>query len=102
VTYCLKLPNQWHIHSVFHASLLAPYLETKTHSSNFPQPSPDSIEGEEQYEVEAIAAHRKRGRGYQYLMKWSGYPSNKNTWQSSKDLKEVQEILSSYNLMHHL
>jgi hypothetical protein len=59
VTYHLKLLNQWHIHPVFHTSLLSPYLETKTHGPNFPQPPPDLIEGEEQYEVKAIAAHRK-------------------------------------------
>ena len=102
VTYRLKLPNQWRIHPVFHASLLSPYRETETHGPNFPQPPPDLIEGEERYEVESIAAHRKRGRGYHYLVKWTGYPSSENTWQSSEDLKGAQEILEEYNRSHHL
>jgi len=59
VTYRLKLPDQWWIHPVFYASILSPYLETKTHSPNFLQPSPDFIEGEEEYEVKAIIVHRK-------------------------------------------
>jgi len=38
VTYHLKLPNQWWIRDVFHASLLSPYCETKTHGPNFMKP----------------------------------------------------------------
>ena len=102
VTYKLKLPNQWRIHPVFHASLLSPYHETDTHGPNFPQPPPDLIEGEEQYEVELIAAHRKRGRGNQYLVKWTGYPSSENTWQSEEGLKEAREILEEYKHSHNL
>jgi len=59
ITYHLKLPDQWQIHPVFHASLLSLYQETETHGPNFPQPPPDLIEGEEEYEVEVIIAHRK-------------------------------------------
>jgi hypothetical protein len=59
VTYHLKLPNQWHIHPVFHASLLSPYLETETHGPNFLQPPSVLIEGGRTIQVEVIAAHRK-------------------------------------------
>ena len=54
VVYQLKLPPQWTIHPVFHASLLTPYVETNEHGANYTRPPPDMIEGEEQYEVEAI------------------------------------------------
>jgi len=54
VVYQLKLPPQWTIHPVFHASLLTPYVETSEHGTNYTRPPPDMIEGEEQYEVEAI------------------------------------------------
>jgi len=102
ITYCLKLPDQWQIHPVFHTSLLSPYQETETHRPNFPQPPPDLIKGEEEYEVEAIIAHRKRGKGHRYLVKWTGYPSSENSWQSSDDLKGAPEILEEYNLAHNL
>jgi len=54
VVYRLRLPPQWNIHPVFHASLLMPYIETMEHGENYLRPPPDMIEGEELYEVEAI------------------------------------------------
>ena len=102
VTYHLELPHQWRIHPVFHASLLSPYRETDAYGPNFPQPPPDLIEGEEEFEVEAIITHRKRGRGYQFLIKWVGYPSSDNTWETEGHLKGAQEILSEYKLIHQL
>ena len=35
VAYELELPPQWCIHSVFHASLLTPYVETQAHGPNY-------------------------------------------------------------------
>jgi hypothetical protein len=69
VTYKLILPQQWRIHPVFHATLLSPYRETPAHGPNFPQPPPDRVQGEEQYEVEAILAHKQTRGELQYLVK---------------------------------
>lgn len=56
--YCLKLPEQWRIHNIFHTSLLSPYVETETHRKAFLQPPPEVIEGEEEHEIEVIVSHR--------------------------------------------
>ena len=49
LTYRLKLPPQWHIHPVFHASLLTPFIENEVHGPNYSMPPPDLIDGEEEY-----------------------------------------------------
>jgi hypothetical protein len=81
VAYRLELPTSWRIHDVFHASLLSPYIETASHGPNFTRPPPDLINGEEEYEVEAIINHRHHGRSrqLQYLIKWKRYPHSDNT-----------------------
>jgi len=57
VAYRLVLPLSWGIHDVFHSLLLLPYKETAAHGPNFTRPPPDLIEGEEEYEVEAVINH---------------------------------------------
>ena len=55
--YKLQLPEQWKIFPVFHTCLLSPYKATEAHSPSYSEPPPDIIEGEEEYEIEAIMGH---------------------------------------------
>jgi len=57
VAYRLKLPTNWRIHNVFHASLLTPYHKMQAHGPNFTQPPPDLIDREDKYKVDQIVAH---------------------------------------------
>src|SRR5229473_1922943 len=101
VVYQLRLPPQWNIHPVFHASLLTPYIETKEHGKNFTRPPPDMIEGEAEYEVEAIQAHHYQRRKLQYLIKWKGYPESNNTWEPADNMCAVQ-LIRKYHVTHPL
>ena len=103
LNYRLDLPRHWNIHPVFHASLLVPYHETDTHGPNHPRPPPDLIDGEEEYEVEAILGHKKiRGR-YRYLIKWRGYSAAENSWEPEENLLPgAEETLSAYKKAKHL
>ena len=85
------------IHPIFHASELSSYRETEIHGPNYPEPPPDIIGGEEEYEIEAILAHKGNVKGRRrFLVSWKGYPSSENSWLPEKELKNAQEVLKTY------
>jgi len=102
VTYRLKLPTSWRIHNVFHATLLRPYKENEIYGENYTEPPPELLEGEEVYEVETILNHRKRGRGYQYYVKWRGYPISDASWEPEHVFSDDGDTLIQYKRRHHL
>ena len=55
--YKLQLSEQWKIFPVFHTYLLSLYKATKAHSPSYLEPSPNIIEGVEEYKIEAIIGH---------------------------------------------
>ena len=54
VVYQLNIPQHWHIHNIFHISLLSPYVETQTHGPNFEELPPDLVEEQPEWEVQEI------------------------------------------------
>ena len=102
VTYQLKLPESWKIHKVFHATLLCPYKENEVYGENYPWPLPDIENGEEVYEVEQVLKHRRRGRGYEYRVKWAGYPITEALWEPKSSFTGAVEILQEYQECHQL
>ena len=102
VTYWINLPESWKIHNVFHASLLRQYKETEVYGANYPRPPPEIEEGEEIYEVESILKHHQRGRGYQYFIKWSGYPISEASWEPEHMFSEDGNLLKHYKEWHHI
>jgi hypothetical protein len=100
VNYRLELPTQWSIHPVFHIDLLTPYKETIMHGPNFTRPTPELVDGEEEYSVEKIldSRHFGRRRRLQYLVKWEGYPDVENMWVDKDDVfadDKVREFKAS-------
>ena len=90
------------IHPVFHASLLSTFKHNDIYRENFIQPPPDLIEGQPEYEVEAIISHRKSGKGRAFLVKWKGYSSSENTWEPERNLSNAKELLKRYKERHQL
>ena len=98
----LKLPESWKIHKVFHATLLCPYKENEVYGENYPQPLPDVEDGEEVYEAEQVLKHRRRGQGYEYLVKWAGYPITEALWEPKSSFTGAAEISKEYQEHHQL
>ena len=72
------------------------------YGENYPRPPPEIEDGEEVYEVEAILKHRRRGRGYQYYVKWTGYPITEASWEPEQGLAGASDLLATYKQQHQL
>ena len=72
-TYQPKLPPQWKIHNIFHATLLTCYKEMALNGSHYQEPAPELIDGQPEWEVEYIMRVRKRCNQLQYLVRWKGF-----------------------------
>ena len=94
VTYKLSLPLTWNIHPVFHTDLLTPYWETPFHGENYQRPLAELVQGQEEYEVEAVLGerHYRRKKKRQYLVKWRGYPDSNNKWVDHTDMHAPEAI----------
>jgi hypothetical protein len=103
VIFQLELPHQWKIHNVFHASLLTLYIKTELHGPNYPEPPPDIVEGDPEFEVEQIVNSRQVGKRktLQYKICWKGYSPAHDSWEPATQvhapdlIKEFQKIRSS-------
>jgi hypothetical protein len=58
------------------------------------------IDGDIEFEVETILSHRdkKRGRGTtrEYLVKWTGYGPEHNTWEPERHLSNCPDSIKAY------
>ena len=96
--FCLRIPSQWKIHPVFHASLLTSYKETSEHRLNFLRPPPDLIDREEEYKVEAVLGHRGRAGPHTFLIRWKGYSAAEDTWEPERNLDNAQLLIEKYKI----
>lgn len=71
--YELSLPRSIQIHPIFHISLLEPALPRAQFDKT------TELEDEEEYGVEKILDHRRKGLQTECLVKWKGYGNNENT-----------------------
>ena len=96
----LTLSESVNLHPVFNVSQLRPYIYP---SGVFPgrtiDPSPPVVvDGDDEYEVEAVLGHRDAGRQRrrEYLVKWKGYSALHNTWERAENLQNAEEEVDRY------
>ena len=59
-------------------------------------PSPIVVDGEEEFEVEAILRHKGSGARRLYQVLWKGYPITKASWEPESHLHNTPQILEEY------
>jgi hypothetical protein len=83
--------------------LLTPYKETKLYGNNETRPPPNLVQGNKEFEVEAILTHRLyKNHETRYLIKWKGYDTSENTWEPESNLNNAEEELDNYKKHHNL
>ena len=89
------------IYPVFHVNLLISYKVTAEYGIPFKSLAPETIDGQEEYEVNEILAKRRHEckPQCQYLVSWKGYPGSDNFWVSKDDLHAL-ELLQEFCTTH--
>ena len=95
----MDLPSTLKVHPVFHVSLRRGYKDTPEYRFKAP-PLPEVIDGELEYEVEAILAHRQEGNSREYLISWKGYTPDDDTWEPEHHLQNCPQLLKDYKSKH--
>ena len=93
----LKLPKKMARHHTFPISILEPYRTSTLPGRHQSPPPPEIVEGEDEYEVEAIADSRKFRGKVQYYVKWKGYPPEEMTWEPWESLEGCAETLREFH-----
>ena len=72
MAYGLDLAPTWRIYLFFHVSNLKRFHLSKEFKREERPPSPVVVDGEEDYEVEAILKYKGKGARRLYLVMWKG------------------------------
>ena len=86
------------IHPVFHISLLRDFEDNGLRQ----QPPPVEVEGQYEYQIEAIVGHRTFWGQPQYYVSFVGYDASENVWLAEEQLSNAKELLSEYQSVHGL
>jgi transposase InsO family protein len=100
VAYRVALPPDVRVHPVFHVSFLSPFHENTFQGRQPPPPPPDIIEGQEEWEVEAVMDSRKkpgRGRRYEWLIKWKGYGLEEMSWEPWENVRNAENLVKAFH-----
>jgi hypothetical protein len=94
--YTLELPNSPNTYPTYHASVLKPHPPNDPSlfpSREFAQPQPIlTTDGLEEFFIQEIIDSRQRGKGWQYLVQWTGYRPEHNRWLAGSSLDKCAAL----------
>jgi hypothetical protein len=103
VAYRVALPPHVKAHNVFHVSLLSPFRQDTFGGRQPPPPEPERIDGELEWEVEAILDSRKkpgRGDGCLWLVKWKGYGFEEASWEPWENVRNAEALVKAFHVTY--
>lgn len=96
--YRLRLPEiMSKVHSVFHVSVLKKHSPDMIEERQQAPPYPVEIEGEEEWEVEAILDKRLRNKKIEYLISWKGYGRLEDSWEPESNVTNSKLLINKFN-----
>jgi len=91
----LKLPALFKIHNVINVFRIHPYHPPAAGQSTIP-PEPVVIEGTPQYKVEEIPDSWLKHGKLEFLVKWSRYTDDYNTWEPEANCANSHDIINEF------
>ena len=103
--YTLDFPPTIRVHKTVNVSALKRFRAPSALDQDSLNTPPDAVDvkGDTHFEIETILRHRKRGRGFQFLVKWLGYPDHDSSWLPARRLVDsASDLLRDYKSKHGL
>ncbi|KAL4260718.1 hypothetical protein AB1N83_011879 [Pleurotus pulmonarius] len=94
-SYTLNMPNAGNTFPTFHGVLLRKFTPNDAElfpSHELERPSAVTLDGEEEWLVEAIVDERKGRRGSEYLVRYRGYGAEEDRWLPRKDVEDLEAL----------
>jgi hypothetical protein len=99
-SFKLDLPKTMKIHPVFHVNLLEKYTQDEIPGRIPVALPPVEVEGESEFEVEAIVDSKVVRKKLQYLIHWKGYTVMDRTWEPAANLAHSEDLISRFHQTH--
>ena len=92
------LQSMSRLHPVFPVvKLLASPPDPISGRWSHPPLDPVLVDGEEEYEVEAVINSHMFRRWLQYLVQWKGYSYKHNSWEDATDVHSLELVVEFYS-----
>ena len=105
----LRLPEHLKVHPVVHVSMTTLHRRAPPHLTPDVPPHPEPVgelDGEPLYAVQEIMAHKRAGRGYRFLTRYSGQQQSDAGWEPTSMFvdsdKSINDVFRAYIRTHNI
>ena len=90
----LELPRTMRIHDVFHVSLIKPFVACT--AEDLINPPVVYVDGDQEFDVDFVKAHRGTKRNQEFLVHWVGYSPEHDSWEPAAALQNCSAEVKKY------